>query len=354
LLSEAQGKDLDTVFDILNEVTRVKPENPVSKVLRLGKVVGLANHTVLIRRDGAELAIEDSAAPIRGRKGEIDGVVLVFHDVTEQKKIERVLRESERLATTGRLAATIAHEIHNPLDTVGNLLFLIEQSTDSGPLRNYVSLASQELARVTQMTQHMLAFQREAAKPVPFKIEGVFDNVAALYEKKLTSAGISLDRRVDFAGEIIAFPGEMRQAFANLVGNAIEAVGKNGTIKLHAYASRDWRCGRRGLRITVSDNGPGIPRELLGKVFEPFFTTKGESGTGLALSSRTKGRYGCEAATERDGRELASRCLFPLNVILNKVLLGHSFHRKFTGKFTGLTSGLNVRGLTLVLSNQYT
>jgi PAS domain S-box-containing protein len=124
-LEEAAGKELDVVFDIVQEVTRVKPESPVSKVLRLGHVVGLANHTALIRRDGTEIPIEDSGAPVRGRDGQIDGVVLVFHDVSEQRAIEKALRNSERLATTGRLAATIAHEIHNPLDTIGGLLHLV-------------------------------------------------------------------------------------------------------------------------------------------------------------------------------------------------------------------------------------
>ena len=128
-LAEAEEKDLDTVFHIVQETTRTRQENPVAKVIRQGQVVGLADSTILIRRDGAELLIEDSGAPIRNREGRIQGVVLVFHDVSERRKMEKVLRDSERLATTGRLAATIAHEIHNPLDLVGNLLYLIQAST---------------------------------------------------------------------------------------------------------------------------------------------------------------------------------------------------------------------------------
>ena len=115
-------------------------------------------------------SIEDSGAPIRNREGQIEGVVLVFHDVSEQKKVEKASRSSDRLATTGRLAATIAHEIHNPLDAVGGLLYLIGQSTNEDTTREYVSMASQELVRTTQMTQQMLAFQREAAKPIPVRI----------------------------------------------------------------------------------------------------------------------------------------------------------------------------------------
>ena len=129
-LSEAQGRDLDDVFNIVNEVTRIKPESPAAKVIRMGQVVGLANHTALISRDGTELPIEDSGAPIRDDEGQITGVVLVFHDISEKRKAEKALRDSERLATTGRMAATLAHEIHNPLDTVGNLLYLIDHDPD--------------------------------------------------------------------------------------------------------------------------------------------------------------------------------------------------------------------------------
>ena len=118
---------LEEVFNIVNEVTRIKPENPVAKVIRMGQVVGLANHTALINRNGTEFPIEDSGAPIRDNEGTVTGVVLVFHDIVEKRKAEKVLRDSERLAMTGRMASTLAHEIHNPLDTVGNLLYLIDQ-----------------------------------------------------------------------------------------------------------------------------------------------------------------------------------------------------------------------------------
>ena len=107
-LSEAQGRDLDEVFNIVNELTRVKPENPVAKVIRLEQVVGLANHTALIRRDGKELPIEDSGASIRDKDGQVTGVVLVFHDISDKRRAEKAVRDSERLAVTGRMASTLA------------------------------------------------------------------------------------------------------------------------------------------------------------------------------------------------------------------------------------------------------
>jgi PAS domain S-box-containing protein len=283
-LSEAQGRDLEEVFNIVNEVTRIKSESPVAKVIRMGQVVGRANHTALISRNGTEFPIEDNGAPIRDKEGQLTGVVLVFHDTIEKRRAEKAVRNSDRLAMTGRIASTLAHEIRNPLDAVGNLLYLIDQNCDVPEMvRQHASMAGDELARITQMTRHLLAFQREAKMPVPIKIGEVLDNVIALYERKFESAGIQVEKQVDFEGEFIGLPGEMRQVFANLVGNAIEAIGKNGKIRLHAYASTDWRRGRRGLRVTVADNGPGIPAEVRDKIFDPFFTTKGEGGTGLGL-----------------------------------------------------------------------
>jgi len=283
-LPEAKGQDLSDIFNIVHEVTRLKPESPVAKVIRLGKTIGLANHTVLIGRDGTEVPVDDSAAPIRDSNGRIEGVVLVFHDVSEQRRAEKALRDSDRLTTTGKLAATIAHEIHNPLDSVGNLLYLIGQGTQEDSTREFVTMAAQELVRITQLTQQMLTFQREAAKPVPVKIGQILDNVIALYERKIKSSGINLEQQVDFDGDILALPGELRQMFANLLGNAIEAVGsRRGTITLRAHSSQDWRNQRLGLRVVVADDGPGIPADVRTKIFEPFFTTKGEKGTGLGL-----------------------------------------------------------------------
>ena len=283
-LSEAKDRPLDEVFNIVEEITRIKPESPVAKVVRTGLVVGLANHTALIRRDGTEIPVEDSGAPIRDNEGNVTGVVLVFHDVSEQRKMQQAMRNSDRLATTGRLAATLAHEIHNPLDSVGGLLYLVQQSTKEAETRRFVSMASEELVRVTQMTQQMLTFQRESTKPVPVQIKDILDNVLALYQRKIESAAIQIELEVGVLPPMLAQPGELRQVFANLLGNAIEAVGRgHGKIRLRAYISRDGQSGRSGMRLVFADNGCGIPAEAREKIFDPFFTTKGESGTGLGL-----------------------------------------------------------------------
>ena len=126
LESRPQGRPLEEVFHIVNETTREAVENPVAKVKRLNRVVGLANHTVLIRKDGSEITIDDSGAPILARPARLTGIVMVFRDVTMERRTRAALLANEKLAVAGRLAATIAHEIHNPLDSVSNLLYLLQ------------------------------------------------------------------------------------------------------------------------------------------------------------------------------------------------------------------------------------
>ncbi len=152
---DALGRPLTEVFHIVHEETRVVAENPVEKVRLHKKVVGLANHTMLISRQGKECLIDDSAAPILDENGEMRGIVLVFHDVTEQRRTQAALIVGEKLAVAGRLAASIAHEIHNPLDSVTNLLFLLRDENDPAKRMEYLRTAEQELGRTMQISRTM-------------------------------------------------------------------------------------------------------------------------------------------------------------------------------------------------------
>lgn len=202
-----------------------------------------------------------------------------------QLQAQEVLRESEKLAATGRLAATIAHEINNPLESLTNLLYLIESDQSlSETARRFASAAGQEVKRTAHITKQMLAFHRQSTKPVDIILSEVLDSVVELYAAKVEQSGITLQKQYDTAATIKGFPAELRQVFANLLGNAIEAIGQHGVIRLHTFASREWSNARRsGVRVVIADNGVGISPDNRRRLFEPFVTTKGERGTGLGL-----------------------------------------------------------------------
>jgi len=286
--SDARNRPLTEVFHIVNESTRELVESPVAKVQRLGTVVGLANHTILIRRDGSEIAIDDSGAPIRSAAGALTGIVMVFRDVTMERRTHDVLLANEKLAVAGRLAATIAHEIHNPLDSVANLLYLLHQNPAPEDAKHFLDLAQSELARVTQISRAMLGLYRESRAPVPIDLKETIQEVLLLLEGRVHSLGIHVttDLKPDIVVE--GFPGELRQVFTNIITNATEAVGPNGSISVRltprpASVSESGERLEEGAIVEVIDNGPGIAPEVRDRLFQPFLTTKGEHGTGLGL-----------------------------------------------------------------------
>ena len=286
--ADARNRPLAEVFHIVNESTRELVESPVTKVLRLGSVVGLANHTVLMRRDGSEIAIDDSGAPIRNTAGELTGIIMVFRDVTMERRTRAALLANEKLAVAGRLAATIAHEIHNPLDSVANLLYLLQQSPAPDDAKHFLELAQSELARVTQISRAMLGLYRESRAPVPIDLKETLEEVLLLLEGRFHSLGIHITADLQPDVVVEGFPGELRQVFTNLITNASEAVGANGAISVR-LTPRPAAIGVSGERledgalIEITDNGPGIAAEVRDHLFQPFLTTKGEHGTGLGL-----------------------------------------------------------------------
>lgn len=281
---QARGLPLSEVARLVDERTRVPRCDPVKAVREAGKAIAISNHTLLIGHNGTEYPIEMNAAPIM-ESGEMTGAVLVFRDITQRRQTEQTLQASDRLTQAGRLAATIAHEIRNPLDTVSNLLFLLRQDTYPRPeTRQYIDLASEELGRITQITGQLLTFHREAQAPVQVDLVRVIESVLTLYSPQIQVAGIKVTRRFETHRAVRGFPGELRQVFANLVANAIHSMPNGGQILLHVYESTlASDATRRGVRVTILDNGSGIPPDVRRNLFAPFYTTKGEGGTGLGL-----------------------------------------------------------------------
>ena len=233
------------VFHIVNEETREEAENPVEKVRRLQTVVGLANHTALISRQGKEYVIDDSAAPIRGQDGEMTGIVLVFRDVTDARRTEAALIAGEKLAVAGSLAASIAHEIHNPLDSVANLHFLLANEADPEKRAEYLHLAQQELDRTMQISRTLLSLYREPKAPVPVDLKELAEGVLLLLERRLVQQGIQVDRDFSEPCVVEGFPAELRQVFTNILVNALEAAGNNGRIRIRIDHARRRGVARR-------------------------------------------------------------------------------------------------------------
>jgi PAS domain S-box-containing protein len=286
--NEARDRHLSHIFPILDESTRQPLENPVARVTRSNHPVRLQNHTILKRRDGSEIFIEDSGSPIRDKHSRLIGVVLVFRDVTMARKSQQALLANEKLAVAGRLAATIAHEIHNPLDSVSNLLFLMDGVASDAERHHFLQLAKQEIARVTQISRAMLSLYRESKSPVEIDLRQMLDSILLLMEGRFQSLGVSVLQNVPEHLCVHGFPAELRQVFTNLLTNAAEASGHGGTIQLTGEAlpastGEDGLQQEAGALITIADNGPGISPDILGNLFQPFFTTKGERGTGLGL-----------------------------------------------------------------------
>jgi PAS domain S-box-containing protein len=223
----------------------------------------------------------------RGRTivmGEIPVRMLgVAMDVTSRKATEQTLRQSEKVAATGRLAASIAHEINNPLASVMNALYILRTNSkmpESALV--YVRTAEEELARVVHITKQTLGFYREISSPVMSSVPQLFEEVLAAYDERIEQAQITVHRDFSDVGPLAAFPSELRQVFSNLVLNAIEAITAPGNIYIRVKQAHDGQ-GRAGIRVAVADDGCGIPAENMPQIFEPFFSTKDSKGTGLGL-----------------------------------------------------------------------
>ena len=236
------------------------------------------------RPDGSIGWAECQGTSQRDTDGRVLKIVGVIADITNRKRGEEAMLRAEKLAVAGRLAASVAHEINNPLEAVANLVFLITLTDDSETAKAHANRALEELLRVSLVTQSTLKFHRQSGAPKDTKLSETLDSVLALFRGRLQASGIEVDVRVENESPVECMPGEMQQIFANLVGNAVEAMPDAGRLVIRIRPSVDWR-GRttQGMRVTVCDSGVGMDRATMKCVFEPFFTTKTETGTGLGM-----------------------------------------------------------------------
>ncbi len=229
-----------------------------------------------------------SYSPIRNTSGTVEAIIAVILEITNQKKAEAALIQSEKLAAVGRLASSISHEINNPLEAITNLLYLIALSDDLPEgIRNYVHVAQAELSRVCQIATQTLRFHRQAVRATYVSAPDLVGAVLGLYHGRLANSNIKVDASYATESTILCFENDIRQVLNNLIANAIDAMRHGGRLIVRAHDATSFCSehpeGRQGIRISIADTGHGMPPGVRARIFEPFYTTKDLNGTGLGL-----------------------------------------------------------------------
>ncbi|HZV06746.1 MAG TPA: response regulator [Gemmataceae bacterium] len=293
---EGVGQPLHEVFRIINEQTRQPAENPVAKILREGKVIGLANHTKLLSRDGREIPIEDCGAPIIDDKGRITGSVLVFHDVSERRRLQEQFLQAQKMEAVGRLAGGVAHDFNNILTIINGYSQLVFDSINpDDPNRQLLAEVLKCGERAAKLTRQLLAFSRkQMLQPQVVSLNALLTDLLKMLAR-LIGEDVELDFVPDPAlGLAKVDPGQFEQAIINLAVNARDAMPHGGRLILETHNAEldadyaehhpDVRPGNY-VCVSVSDTGHGMDEAIKANIFEPFFTTKGlGKGTGLGLA----------------------------------------------------------------------
>ncbi|MGC2164107.1 MAG: ATP-binding protein [Silvibacterium sp.] len=286
-VSRHLGRSVDEVFS--GQAARLVAES-IESVFETGSTV---QNLELFRETSSDTASEPGSArswltnvyPVRTGTHAVRWAGMILVETTERRRAEDALRRSEKLVAAGRLAASIAHEINNPLEAVTNLLFLIGQGQLDAESAGYVDLAAHEVARVSEITQQTLRFYRQSTLPVMSNVSDLVESVLALHHGRVAALQVEVCRRYAPDIKLFCFAGELRQLFANLIGNAMDAMTPaGGRLFLRVrYARSLTQPEESGVRVTVADTGSGMSREVQRHIFEPFFTTKEATGTGLGL-----------------------------------------------------------------------
>ncbi len=235
-----------------------------------------------MRKDGEVFDISLTVSPIRDPQGRVIGASKIVRDISERKAAEAAIIEREKLAAAGRLAATLAHEVNNPLECITNLAFLlVHHEPLDDEVRKYAELLFKEVQRAGDITRQTLSYHKASRERTQVNLAEILEHIARWKKKKLEAKGVELKLEINDPPLVSGYAGELRQVFDNLIENAIDALPAGGTIRVR---TRGRRVGQtQQLMVRVCDNGEGIPRRLWFKIFDPFFTTKTKTGSGLGL-----------------------------------------------------------------------
>lgn len=288
-LSSARGRALEEVFRIINEYTRATVESPVAKVLREGTIVGLANHTLLIRRDGAEAPIADSGAPILGAHSEVQGVVLVFRDASQERNFERAMRDADR--RKDEFLATLSHELRNPLAPIRQAVSAIRAPAVTQSQMSWcVDVIERQVQNMARLLDDLLDVSRIThgtleVRKIRVDARSVLDAAVELARPIIDGKHHTLTITCPVGIALDADPMRLAQVIGNLLTNAAKYTDPHGRIQLTGHPDATH------LSITISDNGVGLSEDMLPRVFEMFIQVQrtkersdGGLGIGLALA----------------------------------------------------------------------
>jgi PAS domain S-box-containing protein len=253
------------------------------KQLLGGEIPGYVIEKRYMRTDGGVVWVRNSVSLVGDEQSAPRRVISICEDISDRKQAERVLERQEQMAAIGRLTSSILHEINNPLEAVGNLIFLARQAANPIEASGYLEQAEEELGRVSQITSQGLQFHRQSSAATSTNVADLLCSVLAMFKGRLKQACVHVGLATGDAPELMCFPSEIRQVFVNLISNAIDSMIAGGELKIRVRPGTDWRTGERGVRITIADTGEGMSVETQKHIYEAFFTTKGAQGSGLGL-----------------------------------------------------------------------
>jgi PAS domain S-box-containing protein len=236
--------------------------------------------TARLTKDGRLIDVSLTISPIKDGEGQVIGASKILRDVSSRKRLEQSLLQAEKIAATGRMAATIAHEINNPLAAVMNLLFLLRPKIVDEEGIGFLTTAESELERVSHIAKQTLGYYREHASASLASLGEIAEHALTIYEPRCTAVGIAIDRSISPSRKVVIRRGEMLQVVSNLITNAIYAMPAGGTLSISVYNAGS---PEDGVVLTIADNGVGIPADVLPKVFEAFFSKRESVGTGIGL-----------------------------------------------------------------------
>ena len=303
-----------SVFDLASDVPLLRSQ--LEQVASGIPLTNVSTEGQLANRPGEKRSWQSNYVPVRSSSGEIVGIAAASIETTGQKKAEAILIRNEKLAAVGRLAASIAHEINNPLESVTNLLYLARTSEDPFTIDKYLETAERELRRASAITSQTLRFYKQSTNARSVTAGELFENVLAIQQGRILNSQIRLECRDRADKPVVCFDGEIRQVLNNIIGNAIDAMtAGGGRLLVRSRIGTNWTTETKGLVLTVADTGEGMATEVRSRLFEAFYTTKGINGNGLGLwlSKGHRGMLGVRSSTDSNSRGTVCRIFLPLD-----------------------------------------